>query len=310
MACAILLCGSIAFSEETEPNDAENFSRLLLDKPSIPVTLPRDFKPKAEALEFPPEGSMLLDKRCRLVREAGSEWFVLEYVDEPQPARHLQRRLLPSRLLEKMEEFTGKDSQAVFTIRGETTVYNKRCYMLLRSLTAENPERFELPEEPEPEKKQPETTPVTSASQTPQQPASASADDIVSRLMTDRLGKPITHTLDPPKGSSKAEPSVAPVPDNDFSPTYNNMVVDRLGYVVRDERGEWWQVRFDADNTLREPPVRLLPCEKLETKIEKLISDSKGNIVKLRVTGEITYYKGRRYMLIRKALRERDMGQF
>ena len=34
-----------------------------------------------------------------------------------------------------------------------------------------------------------------------------------------------------------------------------------------------------------------------------------GNL-KLRITGEVQFYKGRRYILLRKVIKDRDMGEF
>ena len=60
--------------------------------------------------------------------------------------------------------------------------------------------------------------------------------------------------------------------------------------------------RFESDNTLADEPIRLLPC--------KLLQKAKRRGGRLRISGEITRYQGRRYLLLRKVLPERRMGQF
>ena len=80
------------------------------------------------------------------------------------------------------------------------------------------------------------------------------------------------------------------------------MIVDRLVRVLPDPASPWWNVRFEADNALGEPPLRVLPSRFLRT------AQRLGG--KLRVTGEMTHYKGQSYILLRKVLPERPLGQF
>jgi hypothetical protein len=90
-------------------------------------------------------------------------------------------------------------------------------------------------------------------------------------------------------------------------------------------------VRFYADNTLQEPPLRLLPCTELEratkaasganapaankpasgvnTAANNMAAGSPTTTKKFRISGELSEYKGRRYLLLRKVQVERDMGQ-
>ena len=55
--------------------------------------------------------------------------------------------------------------------------------------------------------------------------------------------------------------------------------------------------------------MRLLPGKVLE-EAQNTVSAEKHTIVRLRITGVISQYKNRRYLLLRKALRERELGQF
>jgi len=88
------------------------------------------------------------------------------------------------------------------------------------------------------------------------------------------------------------------------------MAVDRLVRVVKAADGNWWEVRFESDNTGREPPMRLLPCKRLAAAQQALQSARRNRIVQFRITGVITLYKGRRYLLLRKLLPEHQMDQF
>jgi hypothetical protein len=84
----------------------------------------------------------------------------------------------------------------------------------------------------------------------------------------------------------------------------DEVVVDRRIRVAPEPDTGWRQAVFVGDNTLREPPMRLLPCRLLE------MAEAAGSGQFWRVSGEVTRYKGRHYLLIRKLIRLRDMGQF
>ena len=85
-------------------------------------------------------------------------------------------------------------------------------------------------------------------------------------------------------------------------------MADRLVRVLLTKNVGWTVAAFEGDNTLREAPVRLLPCALLE-RAEGAAGAVPLTGTRFRVSGEITTYKGRRYLLLRKLLPERDMGQ-
>ncbi len=146
------------------------------------------------------------------------------------------------------------------------------------------------------------------AGDAPSEPAAS--DDILRALRRDRLGKPIVPVVRPKTGPPN-EPSVAPVPKGKvLSPGRGWAVVDRLVTVMPAGRGQWMQVRFESDNTLREPPMRLLPCGMLRKAELLAAAAEKGKTVRLRISGVITFYRGKRFLLLRKALLERDLGRF
>ena len=57
-----------------------------------------------------------------------------------------------------------------------------------------------------------------------------------------------------------------------------------------------------------DPPVLLLPCRELEW-MENASNNGK-RAVKFVVSGELTEYHGRNYMLLRKVLVHRSLNQF
>jgi hypothetical protein len=87
------------------------------------------------------------------------------------------------------------------------------------------------------------------------------------------------------------------------------MVADRIVYMSTDANTGWSTVRFIADNNLLEQPIRLLPSEQV-LRAKDLSATKLGRNVRLRVSGELTRYKGKEYLLLRKVVREREMRQF
>ncbi len=138
----------------------------------------------------------------------------------------------------------------------------------------------------------------------------AGSDEVLKALRRDKLGKPVLPTVRA-KTRRPNEPSVAPLPKAKvLSPGRGWTVVDRLVTVAPPKRGQWMQIRFESDNTLREPPMQLLPCSILRRAELVAAAAEKGKTVRLRISGVVTFYRGKRFLLLRKALVERNMGRF
>ncbi len=301
----------------------EEISRLLLERPEAPVIAPDEEQAgDAAPTGLPAEGMPVVGRRCRLRPEPNSGWLLLVFEDEGDGRPEVApRRALPSAPLEQMEAYAADHPAAVFRVSGETTVYRGHAYVLLAPAPvvvspAPAGETSEGPPAP-----QPVTRPVPGAGRATTRPAGggeASPTDIFEVLMRDRPARPI----DPSAyatSQAAAPASAAPLPPEETLRTAyrGRMVVDRFvqlrapGQVAKREAGRsgspgapggWWEAHFRGDNTLREPPMRLLPCGLLQQ------AQAIGGV--LRVTGYVTRYKGRTYLLLRKAFRVRNMGQF
>jgi len=84
-----------------------------------------------------------------------------------------------------------------------------------------------------------------------------------------------------------------------------SLLVDRAGRVIKE--GPWWLFVFESDNdSLLEPPMKLLPCQALE----RMVRESRGGTdsVVFIVTAEVTDFKGENYLLPRKVMRKRNLG--
>jgi hypothetical protein len=281
--------------------------RAILERPPVPVTLVRGAKPEGPPPpKLPDDGTMVIDRRARLSRDSRNGWFAFRFEEDPALSPEQPRWALPCQMLEKMEEYAARDANCAFRISGENVVYESKCYLMLGKAIVEGPR----PPAPPPGASKPKPFPVVAPAGT--QPAAATspsarttrpaggptADDILWKLLQERPGIPVTVPARPVVGPD--HPSVAPVTGKPIWSDQVWMIVDRLVRVLRDKRGAWYEVHFESDNTLREAPVRVLPSSLLEN-----VEDGQ----KFRISGIITLYKGKRYILLRKALRERPMGQ-
>jgi hypothetical protein len=82
-------------------------------------------------------------------------------------------------------------------------------------------------------------------------------------------------------------------------------VVDRPGRLVRED--EWWTLVFEsADGSVRERPLLLLPNQQVEL-MEQTSAAGTRSVVFI-VSGEVTSYHGRNYLMVRKVLLRRETG--
>jgi hypothetical protein len=83
------------------------------------------------------------------------------------------------------------------------------------------------------------------------------------------------------------------------------MISRRLGHVQRGPDGQDWEFHFESDGkSMEDPPMVLLPNLKL-TMIENALHDANRDL-RFTVTGMITEYKGRNYLLVEKFKVEPD----
>jgi len=309
----------------------QRLARLLLDKPEVPITPPMEMDKPAASAPLPAEGTMLVDRLCRLWSERNSYWLVLTFEPEPgraagqsAPADDVERRVLPCELMEQMETLAARTPGTRFRVSGETTIFEGHAYLLPTKVTVlphESPSALPAVAPAlagTPSLKLAASAGATSAPLAGPGPASAPAgrdkrgeltsNDLLKILLSENAGRPIQTVPvlpDSPKPASVAPTgsAVLPVPRGE-------MVADRLVRIVPDPQGRWWIAAFEADNTLQEPPMRLLPCEML-AKAKALAGEARpGRMRIFRVSGKVTRYEGNRYLLLRKILVELNLGQF
>lgn len=285
--------------EITSQPSEEDFSALLADKPEVPITSPQT-PPKPVEPKLPAERSMVINRPCRLERDkAAGGWAVLKFLHEDGKPDEMNRYVLPNQRLEEMEAAIAKDPETTFLVSGECTVYRQRPFLIVRlALT-------QAKGAPRPEVLKPLPAPKSG----PAAPVSTrNADRLIEELLAKRPGKPM---LVNPESSAEVDPveSVSPAVARQLPQAFGMMVADRVVYLSIDPKSGWATVRFIADNTVQEQPIRLLPNQ-LALQARDFSKTKTGRAVRLRVSGELTRYKGNQYLLLRKVLRERQMNQF
>jgi hypothetical protein len=78
-------------------------------------------------------------------------------------------------------------------------------------------------------------------------------------------------------------------------------IVDRVGRLTKSSEGQGWEFAFEADGqALKDPPVVVLPNLKLML-MEDQLKETRRDL-KFRVTGMVTEYRGRNYVLLEKVV--------
>jgi hypothetical protein len=130
-----------------------------------------------------------------------------------------------------------------------------------------------------------------------------SADQLMNSMLkpptdTGRILQPLP---DPPKVDAATGRVVAPSPPQPSLMREGSYIVDRVGRLNKTSDGQQWEVTFEADGrTMKDPPMLILPNLKLSA-MEQAVSTSSRD-VRFRITGMVTEYKGKNYLLLEKVL--------
>jgi len=309
LALTISLAAAWALAlSAAEPTDDGRESLLdgggLLDDSAVPITPPAivDEHHARRVLPAIPEGATIFDRRVRLRRGANDKWWV---VDDPKAD---QIRLLPCELLETAENIHGRAPDTDFKLSGEVYHYDGRHYLMLRRVLRVLPEREPAPRPTTRPAPPPvaATQPASAPAAATTRPSGATADDVAGALLGEIMGRPVVaprHPVVPVAPAPSVVRAGEPLP-----PGPGRMVIGRLGRLAP-AAGRWRLLAFEADNTLREPPVNVLPNEHLR-RMELLSQAARRRQVVFNISGEIHQYRGRRFLLVRNAIVRRDMDQF
>lgn len=171
---------------------------------------------------------------------------------------------------------------------------------------AQEPEPPDGSEKPKPagsstdEKASKDQPPDPGAVRTPAQP---SPEDIIKAFQRDR---PINKPIRPRTPRTATEGSLNQA-SREVALLYREgeYLNDVVGRLARD--GLWWTLVFESDAPLApRPPMRLLPNQQLERMVRE--SEASPESIVYVVSGEVTVFGSDNFLLLRKTLRRRSMG--
>ncbi|MBC8107280.1 MAG: hypothetical protein H7Z14_11870 [Anaerolineae bacterium] len=154
-----------------------------------------------------------------------------------------------------------------------------------------------------------QTTQPASSAQPPSTQPSA------GRLLDEMLkpsgttARPLQPLPDPP-APDRTSGGAAVAPGSEQMPVIRegSFIVDRTGRLTKSPDGQQFEFNFEADGrTMKDPPVVIIPNLKLMA-MENAVNGSNRDL-KFRVTGMVTEYKGRNYVLLEKVVVVPDVMQ-
>ena len=316
---------------------ATSSALMAADDDSLIIAPRGEKKVKVKKIDLPPPGTMMAESLCSLERD-DEGWAVAVFEKLPGKSLSIRMRVLPCAWLEAMENIKPQAGRKIkFLVSGQVMVHEKQCYLL--PVTAVSFEPALLPKKPTPEKHEkpekveiksdpkdapaaikkdptPKPEPKNTKLGVKKTPANNddthSPDDLIDDLFKDGKTIPILPEISDTKPPEQT-PSTAPIKKSLQPASRSGIIDNRIAYIVpanseNSETTAWWKVVFVSDNTLQDGPVKVLPNRLLE----KMQKPFKPGLCprKLKISGMITKYRGQSYLLLRKALPARQMGQF
>jgi hypothetical protein len=225
--------------------------------------------------------------------------------------------VLPGKWLTAMTKVIGKqvDLTVDFRIWGEVTTYHNRNYVLPTFVATLSLFGKDAAKKTEAKKINPLDAsfgrPKASDTEISEQTQDPDKLSLPKKLRDALSAIPRTRPLELPDikpSTIRPKPAVVKsVKNDDKEPSAQDgwrdgyMVIDRVGWIQFDPEGSRWMFTFEADGaSLAEPPVVLHPCQLLEV-MEKTEHQS-GGTIRYRISGQISLYQGRNYLLLRKVL--------
>lgn len=134
----------------------------------------------------------------------------------------------------------------------------------------------------------------------------APAKDVLNNMLAPSSGSGSARPLQPGTAGPATDASTGAGAVAPNAPQMNviregSYIVDRLGRLAQSTGGQGWEFVFEADGqALRDPPVVVLPNLKLML-MEDQIKETRRSL-KFRVSGMVTEYRGRNYVLLEKVV--------
>jgi hypothetical protein len=154
------------------------------------------------------------------------------------------------------------------------------------------------------------TAPLAGAQTTQPTTATPAAEQMMNQMLESGGGSKSlpSATKGPMVDGTSGHDAVAP-----GAPTLNVMregtfIVKRVGRLTRSSDGQQMEFTFDSDRkAMKDPPVVILPNLKLMQMENAIVGSSRD--LRFRVSGVVTEYKGRNYVLLDQVVVVPDIDQ-
>ncbi|HEX4125655.1 MAG TPA: hypothetical protein VHY37_13080 [Tepidisphaeraceae bacterium] len=243
------------------------------------------------------EGSYIVNRTGHLEREDGNTLLILDPL--PTDKHPISLLVLPNLKRLAMEQAVASTSRTLTfrNINGTVTEYHGKNWVLLTL----DPSVDSYPSNP---MAPPSPPPQTPSPPTPAQPTrSMSPEDVLSNMLRPPAsgGPGTVQSLPSPADGSgmNAATGVGAVAPN--APQLSllregTFIFDRVGRLTKSPDGSRSEFTFETDGrTMEDPPLILMPCVKTAT-MEVAVNATNQDL-KFRVTGLVTEYRGRNYLL-------------
>jgi hypothetical protein len=263
-----------------------------------------------------PEGFVLAGRECRITRDG--KWYVVEPVQDKRLPESPPLRVLPNQQLELIEAvLTKEDRGNRYSVTGRVTEFLGANYVLVQHIEEVSTRTAPSTRPSDVSAGDQTTANVTETESDAEKPASdtrePTAEEIMQRLLEHRARRPLVlpervTTVSPDDNDSRET-------DGEASPTGRRkqswpegaLLIDTIGRILPTDDG--WTFTFeDRGDEPAHPPIRLLPSRLLENAIAISAGGTRGTV--FVVSGEITLHDGTNYLLLRKLLVRRDLGNF
>lgn len=287
---------------------------ILADDDSSTIIKPRHQRANTSRPPQAPEGIHVIDRIARFDRLENTNWYTVSFEDQPDLPKLEPMLVLPNDLLEHIEPLLRSQPGILLKICGENSLYRGKQFIWLTESSRVDSEDKSVDaggdaDDYSAKDQEPEDEPKASP---------AGSEDLVSRSETEagailenmaaqrpgrRILMPDEQDKQRPIGRGRVNPTRQTIKPK------HSMVIDRVVRILPEQKEGWWSAYFEGDNTLQEPPIRILPGRMLE-RAEALVTGSRGVAVRFRVSGMVTEYNGKQYLVLCKLLQEHDLGQF
>jgi len=216
--------------------------------------------------------------------------------EQGQSPADMRMRILPSAQLEKIEQDLEGRFGAGYKLWGRVTKYADKNYVFVTYFLPLSKAKQEQPDRPEPAGEAQKPTTVINEPND----ELAIPQEIIDRLTTKRAAR------------TEPEPSPDTGKEDKFSGRTQGrgdfVIADRIGFITESSDGTF-VFRPDAfGRGVEEVRIELLCCGQLEQ--AQRVQAAELERIRFKVAGIITSCKGRDYLLLQRAVRVYDYGNF